>query len=150
MQVSLELATLPLRENPAAPTLHHAADHSFLIALPQGMDKQEIKSALCYGTQASTLKEAEFIHAELDEQVQTGNVAVSPLEAVRALHNLWLSHVAVITQVGRRPCLILYFTWSGLNQATKGLSPMEAMRFGTALHHILQQVLANNPRLGPV
>ena len=71
--------------------------------------------AILYGTQASSRKEAEFIQAELDEKVQAGHVAISPLEAVTALQNPWLSPVAVIPQVGSRPLLIFDFSWSELN-----------------------------------
>ena len=73
---------------------------------------------------------------------------VFPLEEVLALHNLWLSPVAVILQVGRSPRLIFDFTWSGLNEETTRLSFMEEMRFGGAFHCILQQVLMADPRLG--
>ena len=69
--------------------------------------------------------------------MQAGHVAVLPLVAVNALHNLWLSPVAVILQVGRRPCLIFDFTWSRLNDVSKLLAPMEVMRFGGALQRIL-------------
>ena len=92
----------------------------------------------------------EFIHAELADQVQEGHVAVFPLEAVTSLQNLWLSPVAVIPQVGRIPRLIFDFTWSGINDISERLSPMEAMRFGGALIHTLKQVLTAEPRLGPV
>ena len=53
-------------------------------------------------------------------------------------------------QVGRRIRLIFDFIWSGLNKSTKRLSPMEAMRFGGALHRILKQVLMADPCLGLV
>ena len=52
--------------------------------------------ALHYGTQASALKEVEFIHTELAKKVQAGHVAVFPLEAVNAIQKLWLSPVALI------------------------------------------------------
>ena len=87
---------------------------------------------------------------ELDNQVQSGHVAIFPLEEVNALCNLCIPLVAVIPQVGRRPRLIFYFTWSGLNEASKFLSPTEAMRFGGALQRILKQVLTVDPRLVPV
>ena len=74
------------------------------------MDEEERDTDILYGTHASASKEAEFIHAELVNQVQAGYVAVSPLEAFTALKNIWLSPVAVIPQVGRRPCLIFDFT----------------------------------------
>ena len=78
----------------------------------------------------SACKEVEFIHTKLAEKVQAGHVAVFPLEAVTSIKNLWLLPVAVITQVRRIPRMIYDFTWSGLNETSKCLSPMEAMRSG--------------------
>ena len=80
--------------------------------------------AIRYGTYVSANKEVKFINTDLDEQVQAGHVTVFPLEAVNYLHNLWLSLVAVIPQVGRRPCLIFDFTPSGLNEVSKSLAPI--------------------------
>ena len=77
-------------------------------------------------------------------------MAVFPLEAVTTTQNLWLLPIAVTPQVGRRTCLIFYFTWIGLNDVVERLAPMEAMRFGGALLRILKQVLAADPSLGPV
>ena len=102
------------------------------------MDEEEKEADIRYGTYASANKEAEFINADLAEQVQAGQVTVFPLEAINYLHNLWLSLVAVILQVGRRPRVIFYFAWSGLNDVSKRLPPMEAMRFGGALQRILK------------
>ena len=66
----------------------------------------------------------EFIHAELAKQVQVGHVAIFHLEMVLALHNLYLYPVAVIPQLGRRPRLILDFTWGELNEETIFLAPI--------------------------
>ena len=77
-------------------------------------------------------------------------MVVSPLEAVTALQNLWLSPIAVIPQVGRRPRLIFDFTWSGINDVAERLSPMEAMRFRGVLLRIIKQALTADPRQGPV
>ena len=124
--------------HPEAPLIRHTAEHGVLIALPRVVDEEEKEAAIRYGTYASANKEAEFINAELDDQVQAGHVTVLPLEAVNYLHNLWLSPVAVIPQVGRRPRINFYFTWSGLNDVSKRLAPMKAMRFGGALQRILK------------
>ena len=86
-----------------------------MIDLPQGMGRQDKQVTLRYGTHASYLKYAELIHVELSEQIQAGHMDVYPLDTVMDLHKLWLSPIAVITQVGRRPHLIFYFTRSGLN-----------------------------------
>ena len=80
--------------------------------------------AIRYGTYVSANKEVKFINSDLDEQMQAGHVTVFPLEAVNYLHNLWLSPVAVIPQVGRRPRLIFNFTPSGRNEVSKRLDPI--------------------------
>ena len=77
-------------------------------------------------------------------------MTVFPLQAVNAIHNLWFSLSAFIPQVIRRPRLISDFTWSRINDVSKRLEPMEAMRFGGALQRILKQVLTNDPHLGLV
>ena len=73
---------LPTGAHLAAPVIRHTAEHGVLIALPQGMDEEEKEAAIRYGTYASDNKEAEFINAELDEQVQAVHVTIFPLEAV--------------------------------------------------------------------
>ena len=70
------------------------------------MEEEDKEAAIRYGTYTSANKEAEFVTAELAKQVQEGHVIVSPFEAVNCLHNLCLSPVSVIPQVGRRPRLI--------------------------------------------
>ena len=56
------------------------------------------------------MKEVNFSHQELAEQVQVSHIIVFPLSAVRNLPKLWLPPVAAIPQVGRRPRLIFDFT----------------------------------------
>ena len=119
-----ELTTLSEGVLPAAPLIHHTAEHGVPIALPLGMDEEEKEAAIQYGDFVSSNKEVVFINTELGEQVQAGHVTVSPLEAVNYLHNLWLSLVAVIPQVGRRPCLIFDFIPSGINEVSKRLDPI--------------------------
>ena len=68
---------------------------------------------------------------------------------VRDLLQLWLSPVAAILQVGRRPCLIFDFTWSSLNKATAQEAPEEIMRFGVTLRRIIRRILQADPQLGP-
>ena len=96
------------------------------------------------------MKEADFVHQELADQVQSVHIAVLPLAAVRNLPKLWLFPVTAILQVGRRPHLILYFTWNGLNEATAQEALEEVMRFGGTLRHIIRTVLLAEPRIGLV
>ena len=58
--------------------------------------------------------------------------------------------IAVITQVGQRPCLVFNFALRGLNKATKHLALMEAIHSYRALHCILKQVISSDLRLVPV
>ena len=87
---------------------------------------------------------------KLNEQVQAWHVVISHLDVAVDLSNLWLSHISVIPQVGQSPRLIFDFRWSGHNESTKRLSPMEVMRFRSALHCILQHFLTYDTLLGPV
>ena len=54
-----ELATLPAGAHLAAPLLRHAAEHSTLITLTQGMEEEEKEVSIRYGTYAYANKEAE-------------------------------------------------------------------------------------------
>ena len=91
-----------------------------------------------------------FTHHKIAKQVQAGHTNVAPLAAVRSLTKLCLSPVVVIRQVGQRPCLIFYFTWSGLNKAPAHKPPKEVMRFGGILQCIIQRVLMSDPSSTPV
>ena len=79
-----------------------------------------------------------------------GHIAISPLATVRDLPNQWLSPVASTPPIGRRPRLIINFTWSGLNEATSWEAPEKVMHFGGTLRHITRRLLLADPRLGPV
>ena len=98
--------TISVGVHPAASLIRHILEHGVPISLPLGMDKEEKQLAIFYGAYVSANNEVEFINTDMDEQVQAGHVTVFPLEAVNYLHNLWLSPVAVIPQVGRGPRLI--------------------------------------------
>ena len=60
------------------------------------MDEEERDADILYGMHTSNRKEAEFIRTELAEKLQSGHVAVFPLEAFTFLKNLCLSPVSVI------------------------------------------------------
>ena len=64
-----ELTTLPAGAHPVAPLFLHAVENGAPIALPLGMDEDEKGAAIRYGNHASSIKEAEFIHAEMAKQV---------------------------------------------------------------------------------
>ena len=92
MQPPPELETLPDGAHPGALILRHAEKNGVLITLPCGMEDQEKKTALCYGTHVSALKEADFIYTDLSDQVQALYMAI-------AFPNMWIYPIAVIPQV---------------------------------------------------
>ena len=71
-----KLATIPVGSHPAAAIIRDEAEHGVPINLPQEMDKEEREASIRYGTHTSAIKEVEFIHAELANQMQAGHVAV--------------------------------------------------------------------------
>ena len=99
MQPPPELETLLDRAHPAALILRHAEKNGVLITLPCGMDEQEKKAALCYGTHVSALQEAYFIYKELADQVQAGHMEVLPFYMAIAFPNMWIYPISVIHQV---------------------------------------------------
>ena len=82
--------------------------------------------------------------------MQEGNVAIFLVKEIETTPKLWLYLKPVTTQVGRRPPLIFDLNWSGMNESTISLDPMEEMHFDVALQHILKQVFLEEPCLGQV
>ena len=78
-----------------------------------------------------------------------GHIDIYPLEAVHNLQGLWISIPEEIIQTGRKPHLIYYFSWSGLNEQAKQDAPREAMRFSQYIHCLLVFILEVEPALGP-
>ena len=87
---------------------------------------------------------------EVADQVQDEHISIFPWEAIVVLPNLWISLLAIIPQVGRRPRLIYDFTSNRLNANDKHLAPMEAMRFSGMIQRCIHRVLSEDPRLGSV
>ena len=77
------------------------------------MTIKECAKALGYYAHASAIKEVDFFHMELIEQVQAGQISVFTFATISKLNKMWLSPLAVIPQRNRRPRMIHDFTWSG-------------------------------------
>ena len=82
--------------------------------------------------------------------MQKGQWILLPYSLVRDLPNLCLSPLGVVPQCDRRPCIIVDYTFNGINADTIRLALTEAMQFGRALQRILQAILHADPRFGPV
>jgi hypothetical protein len=81
----------------------------------------------------------ELVCSEMLDFCAQGFWIVLPLAtALVALPDLRLSPLAgVVPQCNRRSGLIVDYTYSGFNDETIRLAPLEAMHFGKALHCIL-------------
>ena len=66
------------------------------------------------------------------------------------MENLWFSSVAILTQEGSNPRLILDLILSGLNTEDTPKAPREDIRFGCALRRIPKRILVADPQLGLV
>ena len=123
--------------------------HGVPIKTEKGMTTQELTRAIKYGDHSSATKETTFVRTELGEQVRADHISLFPLRAVRHLPPLWLPPLAAIPQQVRKPGLIYNFSWSGLNKAVTQVAHKEAMRFGKALHRIIDCILAAPPQALP-
>ena len=81
--------------------------------------------------------------------VKKGFCIVLLLEDVIGLNGLRLSPAGLIPQRDRRNCIIIDYTWSGVNEATRCLAP-DSMQFGHALQQILQRMYDADPRRRPI
>ena len=72
-----------------------------------------------------------------------------PLEDAVGLNFLRLSPAGLIPQRDRQYRIVIDYTWSGVNEATRRLSP-DSMQFGHALQRILQCMYDAEPRHGPI
>ena len=80
--------------------------------------------------------------------MQVVHVAIFPISVIRHIHNIWLSPIAAISQTVRKPRLVYDLSWSGLNKLAKAVAQKDSMRFGKALHRLLDCVLDAVPALG--
>ena len=81
--------------------------------------------------------------------VEKGFRIVLPLEDAVGLNGLRLSPAGLIPHRDRRERIVIDYTWSGVNEATRCLVP-DSMQFGHALQRILQRMYNADPRHGPI
>ena len=72
-----------------------------------------------------------------------------PFEDSVGLNGLRLSRACLISQRDRRDRIVIDYTWSGVNEATRHLAP-DSMQFVHALQRILQRMYNADPRHGPI
>ena len=123
--------------------------HGVPIKIERSMTNQELTRAIKYGAHSSATKETTFVRTELGDQAQAGHIALFSLRAFRHLPRLWLSPLTSIPQRGKKPSIVYDLSWSSLKEAVTQVAYKEVMRFGKALHRIIDCILAAPPKLGP-
>ena len=96
------------------------------------------------------MEHLEFLHGEFEDMMAKAQWVVLPASEVRHLPGLRISPPGVVPQRDHRPCWIVNYTWSEVNQETLPLAAVEAMQFGHALDRLLREILLADPAHGPV
>ncbi len=109
-----------------------------------------IQAALQRGPHKSAIEHSEFLRSEFANMVQKNQWVVLPFSSVADLPGLCISPMGVVPQHERRPRTIVDYTYSGVNQTTQPIAPMEAMQFGRALDRYICHIVTADPSHGPV
>ena len=105
---------------------------------------EQLAAAIAYGSHNSCNRDPSFLRTEMRDFVEKGFWIVLPLEDTVGLNGLRLSPAGLIPQRDRRDRIVIDYTWSGVNEATRCLSP-DSMQFGYALQRILQCMYDADP-----
>jgi len=137
--------------HPASPLLSHFAKSGVpaLLRTPP-WSPELIEERVKRGCHKSTEEHLDFLREEMLEFVEKGFWILLPYRLVKYMRQLRVSPLGVIPQRGRRPRLIVDYSFYGINQETVNLAPKEAMQFGRALERILYHIRHANPKYGPV
>jgi hypothetical protein len=120
----------------------------------QPWDDNRQDATILRGVHKLALDHLEFLPEELLDFVQKGFWMILPVTLLKKYpqiyKNLQVSPMGVVPQRARRPCIIVDYTFFGLNNETVKMAPRDAMKFGKALQRIIQSLVDANPKYGPV
>ena len=134
----------------AAPLLDHMRQKVTPVKIDRPpLTPEQLSAAIAYGSHNSCNRDPSFLRTETRDFVEKGFWIVLPLEDAVGLNGLRLSPAGLIPQRERRDRLVIDYTWSGINKATRRLSP-DSMQFVHALQLILQRMYDADPRHGPI
>ena len=134
----------------AAPLLDQMRRHGAPVKIDgPPLTPKQLAAAIAYGSHNSCDKNPSFLRQEMRDFVEKGFWLVLPLEEALTLEGLRLSPAGLIPQRDRRDRIVIDYTWSGVNDATRRLAP-DSMQFGHALQRILQRMYDADPRHGPI
>ena len=137
--------------HPAARLLHHYKHHGAPVKLSsKNWTNSQLNRAINRGPHQSCHQHLEFLEEEFQDMINKDQWVILPFSIAKTLPGLRLSPPGVIPQRDRRPRWICDYTWSGVNDDTLPLAPLEAMQFGHALDRYLRELLLSNPAWGPL
>ena len=112
---------------------------------------EHLDASMARGAHQSCFDYLDFLQEEFLDMMDKGQWVVLPYSLVKSqFPSLRLSPPGVVPQRNRRPRWICDYTWSGVNQDTVPLAPLNAMQFGRALERLLREILLADPAKGPV
>ena len=114
------------------------------------LSAEERARRMSRGPHKSCMDHLDFLREELLDYVEKGFWILLPYSLLKDLQDLRLSPMGVVPQRGRRPRIIVDYSYYGVNKDTLRLTPPEAMQFGRALERILHRIRNSNPNFGPV
>ena len=138
----------PHRANTYLRTIHKHGCPVRLHSKP--WSKAKITQALQRGPHQSCNNYIDFLKEEFADMIGKSQWVVLPFDLAKSLPNLTLSPPGVVPQWDRRPRWICDYSFSGINQDTVPLAPLESMQYGNALHRFLREILLADPRHGTV
>ena len=112
--------------------------------------RERISQALARGAHQSCMAYVDFLCDEFVDMIQKGQFVILPASEAMKLPGLRISPPGVVPQAERRPRMIVDYSFSGVNDETLPLAPIEAMQFGHALDRILREILLADPAKGPI
>jgi hypothetical protein len=143
--------TLPDLSHPAIRLLKRLGKDGVPVLMQTPPWSPELRQArFKRGSHKSCDNQFEFLQEEMLEFVEEDFWTIVPYRLIKTMHNLRLSPLGIIPQRDCRPCLIVDYSFWGVNNETVGLSAMEAMQFGRALERLLFRICQANPRFGRV
>ena len=142
---------VPQLQHTAAPRLDRIRRNGVPVVLKNDPWTPEILEERCHrGPHKSAFEYQEFLREEFLDFVRKGFWMVLPYSKVKNLPGLRLSPLGVVPQDGRRPRVIVDYSFYGLNAETVPLSSPKSMQFGRTTKRLQQMVASANPRYGPV
>ena len=135
----------------AQPLLQHIKKRGIPVVLSTPpWSHTQLNQAIKRGPHRSCHHYIDFLEEEFLDMMQKNQWIILPYAIAKSIPNLCLSPPGVVPQRNRRPRWIGDYSWSGINDATLPLAPLDSMQFGNALDRYLREILLSDPQHGPI